>query len=162
MLPKANTAIKVLVIICFFATIGFLREFLFVNINEQLRFLWYGNEESFMSAKLSFLMGLDYWTLYYMKWFLTVFFALIFMLLSALALKLLTQKYFWLELGFIYFLLFAISGAIFIGYSLLANAENGYLISRYFMGLAQSPVPLMLLIPAIFLRKNLSEKSSKI
>ena len=156
--PKTRIALSMIGIICLFACLGYFREFLFVNINEQLRFLWYGNEESFMSEKLSFMQDWDYWTMYSLKWVLTVAFALIFMVCSAFALKAILNSFYWLELGFIYFLLFSISGIIFIGYSVFAVAEDGYLISRYFMGLAQSPIPLMILIPAIFLRKNLSDK----
>lgn len=137
------------------ASTGFYREFFFVNINEQMRFLWYGNEVSMMSEKLSFLSSFDYWTLYYLKWTMTLVFSGVFMLETSAFLKVVYQKFYWQEVIFIYGLLLIVSAALFKGYALFDEHESGYLLSRYFMGIAQSPVPLMLLVPAIGLRNRL-------
>ena len=134
---------------------GFYREFFFVNINEQMRYLWYGNEESMMSDALSLLDSLDYWTLYYLKWAMTVFFSGIFLIESALFTKLVLGKTLWKELIFMYTILLIVSGLVLAGYALFDEHETGYLISRYFMGIAQSPIPLMILLPAIGLRNRL-------
>jgi hypothetical protein len=134
---------------------GFYREFFFVNINEQMRYLWYGNEESMMSDALSLLDSLDYWTLYYLKWAMTVVFSGIFLIESALFTKLILGKTLWKELIFMYTILLIVSGLVLAGYALFDEHETGYLISRYFMGIAQSPIPLMILLPAIGLRNRL-------
>jgi hypothetical protein len=134
---------------------GFYREFFFVNINEQMRYLWYGNEESMMSDALSLLDSIDYWTLYYLKWAMTVVFSGIFLIESALFTKLILGKTLWKELIFMYTILLIVSGLVLAGYALFDEHETGYLISRYFMGIAQSPIPLMILLPAIGLRNRL-------
>ena len=134
---------------------GFYREFFFVNINEQMRYLWYGNEESMMSDALSLLDSLDYWTLYYLKWAMTVVFSGIFLIESALFTKLILGKTLWKELIFMYTILLIVSGLVLAGYALFDEHETGYLIRRYFMGIAQSPIPLMILLPAIGLRNRL-------
>lgn len=149
--PKYAALVFAIILI---ASTGFYREFFFVNVNEQLRFLWYGNEESLMSDALSFLSALDYWSLYYLKWIMTVVFSVIFMLESCLITKLILGKPHWREFIFIYGLLTAISGVIFTCYALFGNTNTGYLISRYFMGIAQSPIPLMVFLSAIHLRKR--------
>ena len=136
---------------------GFFREFFFVNVNEQMRYLWYGNEASMMSDVLSLLDSLDYWTLYYLKWTMTIVFSILFLVESALFTKLALGKYYWREFFFIYTLLLIIAGILFVGFSLFDKHESGYLLSRYFMGIAQSPIPLMILLPAIGLRKRFKE-----
>ena len=141
------------------ATTGYIREFLFVNINEQLSFLWYGHETSNMSPTLSFLNGFDYWTIYYLKWALTGLFSIIYLIETSLALKHLFNSFYARETVFLYLILISISTILFVGYSIFHKADDGYLLSRFFMGLAQSPVPLMILIPAIFLRTNATGSS---
>ncbi|HAW20967.1 MAG TPA: hypothetical protein DCX14_12360 [Flavobacteriales bacterium] len=143
-----------LLLVVLLASTGYVREFLFVNINEQLSFLWYGHETSNMSRVLSFLDGFDYWTIYYLKWALTGVFSVIYLIETTLALKYLFNSFYARESVFLYAALIVVSTILFVGYSAFDNAEDGYLLSRFFMGLAQSPVPLMILIPAIFLRTN--------
>lgn len=135
---------------------GFVREFIFVNLNLQLVYLWYKNDVSYMSSKLSFLSGLVYWQVYYLKWFLTLLFSAIFLVESALILKHLFGSFFWKPLLFLYSLLLIISAVVFGVYTGLGRGEEGYLIARYFMGIAQSPVPLMLLVPAVFLKNRIA------
>ena len=120
-----------------------------------MRYLWYGNEESMMSDALSLLDSIDYWTLYYLKWAMTVVFSGIFLIESALFTKLILGKTLWKELIFMYTILLIVSGLVLAGYALFDEHETGYLISRYFMGIAQSPIPLMILLPAIGLRNRL-------
>jgi hypothetical protein len=135
---------------------GFVREFIFVNLNQQLVYLWYENDVSYMSSKLSFLSSLEYWQVYYLKWFLTLLFSTIFLVESALMLKHLFGSYFWKPLIFLYSLLLSISAVVFGIYTGLGRGDEGYLIARYFMGIAQSPVPLMLLVPAVFLKNRVN------
>lgn len=61
----------------------------------------------------------------------------------------------WREITAIYALLIVASVVIFSIWKLAGKVEDGYLITRFLMGLAQSPVPLMLVVPALFLRKRI-------
>ncbi len=108
-----------------------------------------------MSDSLSMLDSLDYWTLYYLKWAMTIVFSGIFLIESIIFAKVVIGKTLWKELIFIYIILLFVSGLVLAGYALFDEHETGYLISRYFMGIAQSPIPLMILLPAIGLRNRL-------
>lgn len=141
-------------VVALVVTTGFLREFLFLNINEQISFVYYDTDFSRMSDKLWFLRSWDYSSLYYLKWTLTLVFTGIYLLEAALALKVLFRSFFFRELLFVFGALTLISGILYVAFSLAGDSQEGYLLARFFMGLAQSPVPLMLLIPAIFLRKS--------
>lgn len=131
--------------------LGFYREFVFVNINEQLFALWY-EEESRASKWIPFIHSVDYYPLYYAKWVLTVLFAGLFYWVTGLILRLIFQKSFWKVLLAIYSVLFIGAGlALGIGY-LIDAFERSYIIARFLMGIAQSPLILMIMIPGIWLR----------
>jgi hypothetical protein len=133
--------------------IGFFREFLFTHINEQLFALWY-DEPSRASDAIPFLKSVDYYTLYYSKWILTALFSVLFFGLTIGVLKVIFDKHFWKETALIYGVLVACS-IIVMGYGYFTNTlEESYLLARLFMGVAQSPLLLMVMIPGIWLRKR--------
>lgn len=150
-----RTTLLALLPVVFIAATGFFREFMFVNINEQLSFLYYGSDVSHMSPKLSFLSTWSYDNLYYLKWILTLVFAAVFLIESSWLLKVLFASYHLKELLFIYALLLFVSAILYIPFFLTGNGEQGYILARFFMGIAQSPLPVMLMIPALFLRKRM-------
>jgi hypothetical protein len=159
MKTRLSKSAYIAIVLILLLTTGYLREFFFVNVNEQLLYLWYENEVSPLSDNLWFLSGFDYQTLYYSKWVFTIFFAMIFLLETSLALRLIYNRWYIKEVSFIYALLFFLSGLLFGVFALSGSVEDGYLISRYFMGLAQSPVPTMILACALFLRQRLMVKA---
>lgn len=140
-------------------TTGFFREFIFVNINEQLRFLYYGSDESYLSPHLELLTHFTYNQLYYLKWILTVVFSLVFLFESSWLVKSIFGGFYLKELTFIYALLFLVSASLYIPFFIAGNVEQGYILARFFMGIAQSPLPVMLLIPAVFLRHGVRAKT---
>ena len=134
--------------------LGFYREFIFVHINEQLFALWY-DEPSRASDRIPFLKSTDYYTLYYAKWFLTVFFAALFYVAIVGVLKVIFNANYWKELGVIYGVL-TVGAIIAMGLGYVTNSvEDLYIIARFLMGIAQSPLLLMIMIPGIMLRKSL-------
>ncbi len=136
--------------------IGFFREFIFTHINEQLFALWY-DEPSRASDKIPFLKSVDYYTLYYSKWVLTALFSMLFYSLTIGVLKVVFGKTFWKETAIIYSVLIACSITV-MAYGYLSNSlEESYLLARLFMGVAQSPLVLMVMIPGIWLRKRTTE-----
>lgn len=133
------------------AILGFLREFVFVNINEQLFALWY-DEPSRATDLIPFLKSVDYYTLYTSKWMLTLVFSFSFYLASCGLLKLIFSKFYWRENAVIFIGLFLLAAVIMtIGWSLNAT-DKAYTYARFLMGIAQSPLVLMFMIPAIWLR----------
>ena len=133
--------------------LGFFREFIFIHINEQLFALWY-DEPSRASDWIPFIKSVDYYTLYRSKWFLTVFFAGLFYGAILLVLRQIFDRWYWKELGVIYGVLFlAVAVALGAGYVLSNDLEPYYLAARFFMGIAQSPLLLMIMVPGIWLRR---------
>ena len=134
--------------------LGFLREFIFVHINAHLFALWY-EEPSEATDLIPFMKQMDYYPLYYSKWILTVVFAVLFYAATAGVLKVIFNRYFWRELGAIYIVLLVFAGfAMSIG-ALLNATDEAYTIARFLMGIAQSPLLLMVMIPGVLLRRQL-------
>jgi hypothetical protein len=132
-----------------FLSLGFLRDFVFLNVNEQSRIAYYHSPDSFLSPSMAFLTAWSYPQLYYLKWVLTFFFAGLFMVLTLAFVRLLfpARKYLrWTILA--YGILLLLAGLFFIGGYLAGQSENGYRIARFLLGMAQSPIVLMVLLPA--------------
>lgn len=132
--------------------LGFFREFVFININEQMRVTYYHAADSHVAGLFRFLEGYSYTTLYYLKWPLTLFFAALFAGITSLIIR------FWFPgknytrivflafgaiflLAFLLFLLGWLTGAYYFFYT----------IARFLVGLAESPALLAVLIPAFYL-----------
>ena len=139
MKKKIFTALLVICII----VLGFLREYIFVSINEKTGMGPGGSGSLFI------------W-----KWVLTFVFSLLYFFLSAAILLALfnSKKYIWLAAG-IYAALFIfalIAGAC--GY-LFFSFEKAYPFVRTILGIAQSPIVMIILVPACFFSvKNSSKK----
>lgn len=132
-----------------FAILGFSREFLFVNINNQLYSLYYHHNDFKFPASLACLKKLDYTTLYYFKYPLTILYFLIYFFTSFFAVKLIClhkKNYFWVI--YIYVILLVLSG-VSMSYNYFINnqfAGDEYTFSRWLMGIAQSPLVAFFII----------------
>lgn len=147
--------IKVAAFISSLILLGFFREYLFVSMNAQLYYKYHNesNPHPFFIEK--YLSVFSYYGLYIAKWVLTPGMAFIFWRLQKSFLFFLfsdAQVVKWLTL--LYFLFVGLAGVFLVLGWLLNNIENGYVFSRLFMGLLQSAVPCMVLIPIAYLRKN--------
>lgn len=132
------------------------RESLFLNLNAILYNKYYSEPDGHRVASIyDFLNAFSYRSLYTAKWFITLLFVSAFWLVQKRFLALLfgeKKPLFWLSMLYLSLLLLA---AIAFGTGwLLGNMEQGYRFSRIFMGLLQSPVACMLLIPVTYLYKH--------
>lgn len=126
-----------------FAFLGFSREFLFVNINNQLYKLYYNNPEYVLPDSLSFLSNFSYSQLYYSKYPLTIFYFLAYFYTSLWSTKILcptptVSKW----IIYIYAILLILAGIIML-YNYFSYNQlnvNAYTLSRWLMGIAQSPL----------------------
>lgn len=128
--------------------IGFLRDSIFININYILDNLYFNTEVVYYHSMYSFLVPLGVGGLVKLKWGMTIVFMFMNYLLSfgiirnifkdtKNSLSLLTWGY----VG-----LFIISGLLMLGAKLIGQSELGYTLARRFMGVLQSPVPLMVIV----------------
>ena len=135
--------------------LGFLRLFFFENINLHLQFLYYDLERSYMAESLYFLRSFTYDELYEIKWALTILFSLIYLLFTCLVIKLLfhVRKYV-LWTIYIFSAIIFISFVLYISGYIINQDAIGYRLARICMGVVQSPLPLMILIPAFMLSEK--------
>lgn len=149
-MPKKFSLVLALVIM---ALAGFLREFIFTRINEYLFALWY-DEPSYAIQSLPILSHFNYETLYWTKWGLTLIFTLFFFGLTTLVLGYIFNKSYWKETAFIYLILLMVAGGAMIFGFLINDLHKVYPFARFIMGIAQSPILLMILIPGIWLKQQ--------
>jgi hypothetical protein len=146
---KGFRTITALFLVILFLVFGFVRDFVFINLNEQASVTYYHSIESHVSASLHFLSAYTYPQLFALKWILTIAFALLFMGLTIAIVRLFYKEKIFLYLTMIaYGVLFLLAAIFFILGQIIPLQLNGYLISRFLMGIAEGPVVLMVLLPA--------------
>ena len=139
--------------------LGALREFVFVNVNYQLQYLYYEMDVSYAHSSFDFLNDYTYAQLYRSKWILTIAFSGLFIGLNTAFLWMIyphRQTIKWTLLCFAFLIVAA--GLIFgIGWALDAMFADGtevngesildhaYAITRKIMGIVQSPIVAMVL-----------------
>lgn len=129
--------------------LSFFREAVFVNVNAHMWFLLYHNDKTHLLPYLEFLRPLSFKQLVWFKWGLTLFFSAVFLAVSCLIVRFIfKEKKFilWTILSFISIIM--VSAFFYFFGIIFGIAEDGYLISRFFMGMVQGPFILMFLIPA--------------
>lgn len=122
--------------------LGFLRDKIFVSINEET------------GQGLVGILNPDHRNLFIWKWVLTFIFSFIYLFLTSILIFLIfhSKKYIWLAV-FLYGALFAIAFFIAgVGF-LFSSFENVYPFIRTIMGIAQSPILIIILIPALLLNE---------
>jgi hypothetical protein len=136
--------------------LGLVRDSLFVNINYIIDQLYYNKEVRYYHSMYEFLVPMGVGGLMKLKWVLTVVFMLLNLLLSFYILKVLfTDTKFTLKLlTWGYLLLFVLSALIIVLGKISGQNELAYTLSRRFMGVLQSPVPLMVVVAVHFLFSN--------
>jgi hypothetical protein len=151
--------LKITFIVCSLLTIGYYRDFVFKTINGLIK-AWDFDVDYVIPPSLKFLENYPYDTLLTIKWLLTLLFSIVYLIITLIAIRMLfnSSKYSRIAIGtYIGIILF--SGIfILLGYLFHSTSEKMYEFARYFMGLAQSPVILMILIPAFKISEIHPEK----
>ena len=134
---------------------GYLRDSIFKTINALLR-SWDLDQDYYLPPFLSFLENFEYDTLVNLKWLLTLIFSLVYLFISIITIKLLFNNSKYVKLSiFTYLGIIFISGIFILsGYIFTGISEKMYEFARYLMGMAQSPVILMILIPTFKLAEK--------
>ena len=147
--------IKISLFVLVLLVLGFFRETLFVSINSALYDKFYNTNNHHVVWFLSFINVFSYQTIYVVKWFITPLFVFLYWFIQKNFLFFLfAEKRIIQWLGILYLSLFLLAGVFFVAGWAFGNINDGYPLSRLFMGLLQSPVPCMILIPAMYLYKQ--------
>ncbi|MGL4598181.1 MAG: hypothetical protein ACRCYO_11650 [Bacteroidia bacterium] len=139
--------IGIVFLLLLYVVLGFFREFLFVNINEQMRVAYYHSKDSALASSMRFLEQYDYSTLYYSKFPLTLLFAILCCGLSCWVIYLLFRERSLVRFTIIAFVLVFVLGWLFflLGY-FSGNGAFGYTIARFLAGMTESPALLVVLM----------------
>jgi hypothetical protein len=123
-------------------------------VDEQSRIAYYHDTDSHLAHSLKFLERFSYYSLYYIKWILTLFFSLLFMGLSLLIIRVFYGSVNYTRWTlFAYAALFILAALFFCGGYLINHWERGYIFARFLMGIAQGPIPLMVLLTGFRIQK---------
>jgi hypothetical protein len=148
-----------------FALLGFAREFFFVNINNILMILYY-KRPSIMPVPeiMQGFLNYNYSSLYYSKYIFTLVSAALYFLLSYWAIKKLTGKVFFTKmLSYSYLLFLGLSAlSMLYAYFIKQNLnDEEYTLSRWLMGVLQSPIICLILVASEQLYKPQVDHDNK-
>ena len=152
--------IKILIFIILFGCLGYFREYFFVNLNNIMYQKYYGHTELPLSSLLSFCKMFSYKTLYFSKYFLTLFWVGLFYTLNFLCLKKISEQKILLKILTYSYILLLILAAVSMIYGYFINKrfqDDEYTISRWLLGIAQSPIICLILLAS----EKLNIKSNK-
>jgi len=136
--------------------LGFFREFVFYNVNAQINYYlhWQDGIPFYTDSRFEFLYEWPYQRLIQFKWLMTLVFTLLFLGNSLLIIYFLFRENKYLKWTIYFFgFILIVSGILTIGWYVF-KSDNFYRLSRLMMDFVESPKPLMLIIPAIYLSRN--------
>jgi hypothetical protein len=129
--------------------LGYYRDFVFRTMNSMLQAK--DHEMPYATpASLQFLDRFSYTQLMNLKWLFTVIFSGLYLVMALITLKIIfnNRKYLSITIG-VYIAIMLVSGLFMLGgFAVESTADRMYEFARYLMGMAQSPIILMILIPA--------------
>lgn len=153
-MPTRNKLIVAGLVVLFVLT-GFFREYVFLNLNEQMRVAYYNSPDSHLSPGMQWLSGFSYETLYYLKWPFTLLFSAIFALNTAVIVRILFQNPSFVKLTWIVYAgVFASSLLFFAAGLLIGNGEATYDIARFLAGLIESPALAAILVASFLILRR--------
>ncbi len=155
---QQNTLLKYALLgVCFVALffVGYVRDYVFVNINYELIDIYYKRNEWQMPANLSYFEHWDYARLYYFKYTLTALFVLLYLLVSLASMVLLFKpKKYLLYTTIAYVTVVVVAYALNNTHLLGIEGRQAYLFSRELMGFVQSPFIFIVLISVFFMAEK--------
>lgn len=156
-MTKGKKVFVIFITIAAYSVLGYFREFLFENVNDAMYSINYHPDEQSpkVDVNMRFLFDYTYKQLYFAKWGLTLIVAALNAITGYLfirvvfANKSLIKSYFllYLAVSFIAFL------STILGLILNDNTWT-YKLSRFLMGIAQSAIPLLIVIFGSYLLRS--------
>lgn len=133
-----------------FAMLGYFREFFFVHLNVIMYEKYYNSvSPAPFPSSMNFFKSFSYDTLYYSKYIYTVLWLVAFLATNYLAVKKLTQSPYLLKILVYAYGLMVVAAAVSMLYGYFVNGrlqDEEYTLSRWLMGIAQSPIICLILI----------------
>lgn len=159
-----NIKLKILFIFLLFGIVGYFREFFFVQLNVILYQKYYNqiNEGVKLSYFMKYFHQFNYSTLYYSKYIFTLVSVGLFYGLNYMALYTLNHKKNIKFLKFCYLVLLTLASVSMLYGYLINNRlqDDEYTLSRWLLGIAQSPIVFIILVAANELNNTLNKKQN--
>lgn len=157
-----------IIFLILFAVVGYFRERFFEHLNIIMAGVYRGKDEYAligikMPAVMSVFSTWDYGTLYYSKYIFTVAWVIVFYGVSYFTIKTtLNLRILLRSLLFAYIILMLFAGlSMAIGYGVNGTLKNDeYTLSRWLLGIAQSPIICLILLAAGNLYNNSFQSKS--
>jgi hypothetical protein len=150
---------KLVVITILMYFLGYLRNFIFLTINDESSAVYYHDTRPFPPGFMSFISTMDYKHLLQLKLVLTILFAVLFFLIAFLGISMLFKEKKYRQLAAIFYgslffisALFVLTGILFPSFS-----DHAYNISRNLMHIAQSPFTILFLFMIIYYHRRTLE-----
>lgn len=140
---------KIIFFLLVFGCLGYFREFFFVNLNNIMFQKYYNHTDLPIPSVMSVFTSFSYKTLYYSKYFLSLLWIAIFFFANYMALKQLSENKILLKfLVYSYLILLSLAAiAMIYGYFINGRLQDDeYTLSRWLLGIAQSPIICLILI----------------
>ncbi len=140
---------KIILFLILFGCIGYFREFFFVNLNNIMFQKYYNHTDLPIPAVMNVFNSFSYKTLYYSKYIYTLVWIIIFFAANYFAIKTLcTNKILLRFLAYSYLILLSLAAiAMLYGYFINGHLQDDeYTVSRWLLGIAQSPIICLILI----------------
>jgi hypothetical protein len=147
----------VLLFLLLFGCLGYCREYFFVHLNSIMFEKYYHHTPLPIPKIMHFFTTFTYETLYYSKYAYTLIFILLFFALSYLAIKKIGNEKKLLKFLTISYLILLFLAGIIMAYGLIVNGrlqDDEYSISRWLLGITQSPIICFILIASEKLYKK--------
>jgi hypothetical protein len=139
-----------LVFLFLFAFVGYLREFFFVHLNIIMYSKYYNSPPTRpLPAIMQPFDAFSYAALYYSKYIYTVLFAVLYFFLNRITIAKLTKNAVLIKtLSYSYFIMLGLAALSMI-YGYIVNGrlqDDEYTLSRWLMGIIQSPIICLILL----------------
>ena len=142
-------------------SLGWLRDYFFLNMNDQLYKLYFSGYEFRLPVPLRWMEKFPYKELYYLKYLITIIFSVFYFLLTGLGLRVFfpRNKKMWKELMVVYLVLGLVAALPILVSQFAGSFRAAYGFSRMVIGFIHSPLLFMLAFPAMFLQEQQEGKS---
>lgn len=139
----------IILFLLLFGFLGYCREFFFVNLNNIMYRKYYGHTDIPVPSVMGLFDTFSYQTLYYSKYIYTLIWTLLFFCLNYLALKNLGSGKNLVRFLIYSYILLLFLAAVSMTYGYFINGrlqDDEYTLSRWLMGIAQSPLICLILL----------------
>ncbi len=144
---KPQRWVLVATLVTAFVVLGFLRDFIFINLNYHLAHLKAEGSRLIAHSFFDFLNQFTFMQIYYSKYVFTLLFTIINFLLGYFLIRIVLHTKKLLQVyAALYGVVTAAALLFFAGGFMVGDADQGYSFSRILMGFLQSPIPAAILI----------------